>query len=306
MKKIILLSIILSFTFSGKSQQDAQYNLYQFNQLLINPAYAGARDILSAILLSRQQWVGIDGAPKTNCLSLHGPVINKNIGIGLTITNDEMGPRNVISVFGNAAYILRINSKMKLSFGLNAGFNRYQFNFNKVTFYNSEFPSSFNQNQTTNALDVNGGLYLKSQTFFAGMSMTHINSPSIYKSEASSIEYHLSPHMFFNLGKSFQINQNLVFAPTLLVKYSVSSLSYDFNFNFLINKKMWLGAFYRSSYGPGGLMQYFVTNKFKVGYSYDTGLGNQLNFGSSHELMLSLDFGSTKSNKTRTTNPRFL
>ena len=92
MKKIILLSIILSFTFSGKSQQDAQYNLYQFNQLLINPAYAGARDILSAIVLSRQQWVGIDGAPKTNCLSLHGPVINKNIGVGLTITNDEMGP----------------------------------------------------------------------------------------------------------------------------------------------------------------------------------------------------------------------
>lgn len=306
MKKLILLSIILSFTFSGKSQQDAQYNLYQFNQLLINPAYAGARDVLSAIVLSRQQWVGIPGAPKTNCLSLHGPVINKNIGIGLTITNDEMGPRNVISIFGNAAYILKLNSKMKLSFGLNAGFNRYQFDFNKVTFYNSEFPSSFNQNQTNNALDINGGLYLKSHTFFAGMSMTHINSPSIYKSEANSLEYHLSPHMFFNLGKSFQINQNLIFAPTLLVKYSVSSLSYDFNCNFLINKKVWLGAFYRSSYGPGGLMQYFLTNKFKVGYSYDTGLGNQFNFGSSHELMLSLDFGAQKLNKTRTTNPRFL
>jgi hypothetical protein len=31
----------------GKAQQDAQYNLYQFNPLIINPAFAGARDVLS-------------------------------------------------------------------------------------------------------------------------------------------------------------------------------------------------------------------------------------------------------------------
>src|SRR5688572_8973412 len=121
-----LLSLCLS------AQQDPQYSLYQFNQMVINPAYAGSRDGLSVVAANRQQWVGFSGAPKTTCLSLHGPVLRKNLGLGLTLVNDQMGPRDVTSVYGNIAYLLKVTNDMRLSFGVNAGYNRYQFNNSKI------------------------------------------------------------------------------------------------------------------------------------------------------------------------------
>ena len=76
--------MILLFTFStinSNAQQNPEYTQYMYNTIAINPGYTGSVGTLEANLLLRKQWVGIDGAPKTNCLSLHGPVINKNIGI---------------------------------------------------------------------------------------------------------------------------------------------------------------------------------------------------------------------------------
>lgn len=146
MKKIFLfVSLLMAIT--GKAQQDAQYSLYQFNQMVINPAFAGARDGLSAILATRQQWTGFSGAPQTHCMSVHGPVIKKNLGLGLTVVNDIMGPRNVIGAYGNVAYILKLAERTRLSFGVNAGYNRYQFNFTKINFKNEgEIPAELTQN----------------------------------------------------------------------------------------------------------------------------------------------------------------
>src|SRR4051812_11292005 len=126
--------LLMLMTVSLSAQQDPQYNLYQFNPLVINPAYAGARDALQVIGAHRQQWLGFPGAPVTSCLSVHAPVFGRKLGVGLTVVNDEIGPRNVISAYGYIAYILKISEDMKLSFGVNAGYNRYQFNFTEISF----------------------------------------------------------------------------------------------------------------------------------------------------------------------------
>jgi type IX secretion system PorP/SprF family membrane protein len=311
MRKIYLFICVTVFTLIGKAQQDPQYNLYQFNPLIINPAYAGAKDGLSAVASNRQQWVGFDGAPKTTCLSLHGPVLKKNLGLGLTVVNDVLGARNVTSFYANVAYILKLNRKLKLSFGLNAGYDRYQFNFNKISFDAIEVPSQFTQNQTKGALDINTGLYLRSQKFFVGLSSTHINSPSIYDYQppanavpgSKDFTYHLSTHLFLTAGYSFKLSENAIFAPTILAKEVNGVTGLDINLNFFIYKKLWLGAFYRAGYGPGALLQYYVTNQFRVAYSYDTGISDARKLGGSHEIMIGFDFGSTKS---KMMNPRFL
>src|SRR5688500_8253737 len=121
MKKIFMTLGLLGAVMALEAQQDPQYSLYQFNQLVINPAYAGARDALQVIAAHREQWLGFPGAPRTTCFSAHGPVLNRKLGVGLTIVNDEIGPRNVISAYGNVAYILKLSSTLKLSFGVNAG-----------------------------------------------------------------------------------------------------------------------------------------------------------------------------------------
>ena len=76
--------IITSF-----AQQDPQFSQYQFNQMVINPAYAGSRDALSAVVNVRQQWSGFDGAPRTQAFSLHGPLKKKRIGLGLSGTAND-------------------------------------------------------------------------------------------------------------------------------------------------------------------------------------------------------------------------
>lgn len=308
MKKIYLLVCMAIFALSASAQQDPQYNLYQFNQMIINPAYAGARDGLSVLASTRQQWVGFDGAPKTTVLSIHAPIMKRKLGVGLTVVNDILGPRNVTSIYGNIAYILKINKKIRLSFGLNAGYNRYQFNFTKITFNDNEVPSQFFQNQSKNALDINTGLYLRSNKFFIGLSSTHITAPSIYdyKSEtpgAKDFTYHLSRHLFLSAGYSLKINEDVIFAPTILVKQVNNVVSADINANFFMFKKLWMGVFYRAGYGPGALIQYYVTDKFRVAYSYDTGLSDARKLGGSHEIMIGFDFPGPK---TRMMNPRFL
>ena len=88
----LVLSITLISSFSIKAQSDALYSQYMFNQFTINPAYAGSRDALSAVLLYRTQWVGLEGAPNTVNLSAHSPFQAKNMALGVNVVLDEIGP----------------------------------------------------------------------------------------------------------------------------------------------------------------------------------------------------------------------
>lgn len=300
---VFLLFVVLL----SHAQQDAQYNLYQFNPLVINPAYAGAKDVLSLTAAVRNQWSGFDGAPRTMVLTGHAPIVNKNLGVGMTVINDKIGPRNMIGAYAHIAYILKLNRQTKLSFGLNAGYNRYQFNYNQLSLIDpSESPVNLQQNQNHGVLDINGGLYLKASSYFIGLSATHLTAPSVYDiadPNNNKFAYRLRNHLFLTAGKSFIVNENVIFAPTILLKTVTNTAMVDINFNFLLYKKLWLGAFLRSGYGPGFLMQYYVSNQLKVAYSFDTGLNDAKKLGASHEVMIGFDFSG---NKSRTVNPRFL
>ena len=134
-------------------------------------------------------------------------------GIGLTLYNDVMGPRNLTGAYGNFAYILKLNNKYKLSFGLSAGLNRYAFNFNKLTYKQNENTIDFSQVQTFNSFDVNSGLYFRSNSFFIGLSNTHLFASDVFKIETgnnSFLSYRLRTHNFLSIGKSFLINENFI------------------------------------------------------------------------------------------------
>ncbi|PBQ33425.1 hypothetical protein CNR22_17110 [Sphingobacteriaceae bacterium] len=309
MKRSLILVMSMLILSSGmNAQQDPQYSMYQFNQMIINPAYAGARDALAIVALRRDQWVSFPGAPKTTCLSGHAPILNKNIGVGATIIRDEIGPRSTTGFYANFAYILKLSQKMKLSFGLNGGYNRYQFDFSKISFQRDEAPPELLQNLNKGTLDINAGLYLRTHTFFTGLSATHINNPSVYSYQAPTpnggkFSYKVRTHLFFTIGNSFVISKDLVFAPTLLIKNVNNEIGADLNLNFFLFKRMWLGAFYRNGYGPGALMQFYATDKLRLGLSYDTGLQDARKLGSSFEVMVGFDFSGAKA---KMINPRFL
>ena len=311
MKKLFIGLICFVFLHVVIAQQDPQYNLYQFNPLVINPAYAGARDGLSGAANVRNQWVGFDGAPKTSVLSVHSPILNKNIGVGMTILSDRIGPRNLVGFSGNFAYILKLSNDWKLSLGLNAGYNRFQFNYSDLTFKTQDNTSPGVNNISTGAFDFGTGLHLRSKTFFFGVSATHLLAKQLFtlnlkdtSSTASTLSYSLRMHTFIYIGKSFVVNENVVFSPTILLRaVSKGTGNIDVNFNFFLYKKLWLGVFIRGGYGPGFLLNYYVTPKFKVGYSYDTGLKDARLLGGSHEVSIGFDF---LNNKSKIISPRFL
>jgi type IX secretion system PorP/SprF family membrane protein len=307
MARIIIFTAFVACSLCGFSQQDPNYNLYQFNQMAINPAYAGARDVLAIVAMRRQQWIGVKGSPETTCLSIHSPVMKRNLGIGLTLLNDKTGPRNVLAIYGNVAYILKLNERVKLSFGLNAGYNRFQLEYNNIDLKTGQLPAELFGTPSTNLLDINSGIYLRSKTFFMGISATHINNPGVYAYQDTLTEsryaYKLTPHLFLTAGKSFEIGKNLVVAPTVIARYINGGVGMDVNLNFLLHRRLWLGTFYRSAYGAGGLIQFYINNKIRAGLSYDTGLGEASRLGPSFEVMVGFDMPGARA---KTVDVRFL
>ena len=95
--KTKLFSFVLMFTaLVSFAQQDAQFTQYMYNTININPAYAGSRGALSVFALHRTQWVGLDGAPVTNAVSVNTPFNNSRLGLGVSIINDKIGPTQFI------------------------------------------------------------------------------------------------------------------------------------------------------------------------------------------------------------------
>ena len=116
--KFIGLFLVL-FTVAAYAQQEAQYTQYMYNTSVINPAYTGSREALTIFGLHRTQWAGLEGAPTTNNISISSPV-GRNVGLGLTVVNDKIGPADENNFAVDFAYGFNISENYKLSFGLKA------------------------------------------------------------------------------------------------------------------------------------------------------------------------------------------
>jgi len=173
----------------------------------------------------------------------------------LSAYNDAIGPKRITAAYGNISYILPISNKLKLSFGIRAGVVNFVFDFNKMN-YKDPGETNAIANLNTNKLkpDFDAGLYLKSTSFYAGFSATHLNSTYIFNDKISysntsgkqieyDLTYRLSTHLFGIISKGFSISDNLVINPTLIYKGTKGINNVDVNLNFLLKQKLWLGVF---------------------------------------------------------------
>jgi type IX secretion system PorP/SprF family membrane protein len=287
-----------------------------FNQVVINPAYIGSKEALSATMDMRKQWISMQGAPRTGTISMHGPLPSKNVGLGGHLINEAIGPTKWTAAYFDFAYRLKLG-KGKLSFGLSSGLVNYNMSLSQSDYKDpgEAFPNQ-NLGQKT-VFDAGAGFYYFNNSFYIGGSITHLNNPSLYNStyyftnssstkDTSTINFSLRAHSFLYLGKGFQVNENFIINPSILFKNDDPKrvASFDLNCNFLVRKKLWLGVSYRNGYGLVGIVQYSVTEQLKVGYSYDRGF-NRLAVagGGSHEIMIGYNFNIYKS---KMLSPRYL
>lgn len=311
-RKILKSTIlILGLVSAGSvySQQQPLYTMYMWNQLIINPAYAGTRDALTASAVVREQWVGLDGAPSTQVLSIHSPLPNEKVGLGLTIQNDHIGPTNNTGVFGDFAYHLQVSEKSKLSLGLRAGFSIYQADFSSLNNIETNDPA-FNKNIENNFLPNFGfGAYYYGNRGYVGLSAPTIienelnsgNNPGNDNLDISNRHYYLMGGYVFNLS---QDSAGVMFKPSAIVRMVAGApVSFDISANFLIKQKLWLGAAYRYQDSFAALVSFQFTEHLQAGYSYDFGTSDLRSYnGGSHEIMLTYDFFK---NDVKTKNPRY-
>ena len=140
MKRIIGIVIIalIGGCFSAEAQQDPQYTQYMYNTVAINPAYAGNRGVTSIVGLHRSQWVGLDGAPRTQSLSLHSPVGEGKVGLGFSIVNDALGPADETYIGVDFSYTINLSDTGKLSFGLKGGGHLLDVDYTKLNLFSPD------------------------------------------------------------------------------------------------------------------------------------------------------------------------
>jgi type IX secretion system PorP/SprF family membrane protein len=296
------LYFVLS-TSSSHAQQDAQFSQYMFNPFVLNPAYAGCRETFTALVVNRNQWISIPGAPNTQTLSLNTPV-TRRVGVGLQVFNDMIGPRNTTGYL--ASYSYRIPLEVgKLAFGIRAGGLTYLINWDKIEYKDQgDFYNMYNRTVST-YFNSDAGVFYNTRTFYTGFSINHLGyTRDIAPIRIHGIENQLQMHGFYTIGNTFELNDQLALQPSLLLKFTPAApLNADFNMNLLIDQKIWLGLSYRTSSALVFLTQFYVNDNFRFGYSYDHGLQNigRLSRGS-HELYLGFDL---KIKHTRSLSPRY-
>lgn len=311
MKTIKVVTVlVLSFTcFALQAQQDPTYTHYMYNTLSINPAYAGSRDALTITALHRSQWLDFKGAPMTQTLTLHSPIAIKQIGLGLAVSNDKIGPINNTGLSGSFAYMIQLSKKSKLSLGLSGGVNILQAKLSSLSLDN-QIDESFQRDVKNRVTPSFGaGAYYSTERFYAGFSVPNLLESNYYstsQADGTVTESKERRHYFFISGAVIKITNNLQFKPTTLVKVVPKApIQADFTASFIIMKRLLLGVMYRAGDGIGGLAGFDIFQQFHLGYSFDYSLGMKTmkyNNGS-HELMLRYDF--ITNSKKKINSPRY-
>lgn len=299
---VLVLLPTLSF-----AQQDPQFNQYYFNPVLVNPAYAGTRGMMSMVGVHRSQWLGFDGAPTTQSFAIHTPTRNKKMGVGLQMFNDRVGPKNTFAISGIYAYKIRVG-RGKLGFGLRASLYNYTFDWGKIEYKETNSGYALNQGREsylTPSFDF--GMYYHDKFNYIGLELSHLNQGKL-GIEAQNVNLESTSRQnaqaILIAGKAFRINRDVVFKPSLLARYSYNlPFFFDLNASFLLKNKIWLGASYRRGYGAVLVFEYNINKALRIGYSYDVSVTtlNRQNFGS-HEIFIGYDINLFRS---RVISPRY-
>jgi type IX secretion system PorP/SprF family membrane protein len=303
MKKIILV-FFLTCNFAAFAQQDPLFTQYMFNKLLVNPAYAGSKEVFTLDLLNRTQWVNIDGAPQTLTISAHTAMKNKNVGLGVYLFRDVLGPTNNQGIMGTYAYRIYMGSG-SLAFGLQFGLKYFDFDWSQL---NLKDPDYLFDPQDVRRItpDANFGIYYQSNRFFLGLSSKQLleNEYGFATSKGKSSFSKLTRHFYMMGGFAMPLADKIIFRPSAMAKYVPNApMQLDLNASVLFGNVFWVGASYRSAKAITFLTEMKIAERLKLGYSYDLYLNELLPFNyGSHEIRLGFEFPLYKS---RMTTPRY-
>lgn len=276
-----ILAIVLLIGVSTFGQQLPQFTQYMFNTISINPAYAGSREAINLTVLHRNQWAGLDGNPVTSTFSIHTPLKNEKIGLGVSYITDQLGFENTDYVYGDFSYTIPVSFEAKLSFGLKAGFTNYRLENPDVN--DPFFTENFNSWQP----NFGAGVYLSTNRWYAGVSSPRILNTDLNQGEFEALE---RVSYYAMGGLVLDLSLDIKFRPSFITKFTNGApATYDITSGFLFYEKFWAGASYRFNDASnfGAFMDYQVSKDIRIGYAYDLPTGTIRPYtGGTHEVIL--------------------
>jgi type IX secretion system PorP/SprF family membrane protein len=297
MNKLYLSLVLLFLSFIDVlAQQDPHYTQYMYNMNVINPAYAGSKENLSFGLLYRKQWVEIEDSPTTFSLSGSAPITD-NMGLGLSVISDRIGPVEENNIYGDYSYTLKLSGEHRLAFGLKAGVTLQSVGLNSKIASSLPAPDdgAYAQDTSNTNANVGAGLFYYTNKYYVAFSV-----PNMLKSthlEYNGIKYGTdTSHFFLTGGYVFDLTPNTKFKPFTMVKSAFNTpVSVDISTNFLFNNKFEVGATYRLQDSFGAMVNYAINPNLRIGYAYDHIVSDlKIATPSSHEFILLFDLNFSK------------
>lgn len=316
MKKIFsFLYLVIIVKLAAFSQQDPQFTNNMHYKLGVNPGYAGSEGTISGIILNRYQWDGFEGAPKTLVFSAEAAInaFGSPGGIGLNVVSDELGFEQNTQINVNYAYSKTLGLG-KLGIGVSFGLYNKSINGewevpedNQGIYTQPSSDPAIPQGDVSQmALDAGLGLYLSSNQYYLGASVTHINQASIKFSDLAST--YLVRHYYLMGGYNIKLSDPLFeLRPSFLLKSDLASWQLDLNTNIVFNERFWGGITYRVQDAVALLMGMEMENGLRFGYSFDlvTSAISRYGYGS-HEIFVSYSLNLERNRNQKYKSIRFL
>lgn len=307
-----IIFLLMLSGFGSFAQQDAQYSQYIFNAVYINPAYAGFRERLNFNATYRNQWTGINGAPKSFSFAVDALMPNERVGLSLNLGADQLGAQKNLSAFANYAYRFPVNEDgtSKLAFGLGLGFQQFGINGDMHDPGDIDDTSLSLVTMRKVVPDVRAGVFYSTPKMYVGASVNNLIGKHILDKKKLDFNFPTpEPHFYLTGGALFPVVEyEIDFKPVFLIKDDAAGPTVlDLNAFFLFKQKLWIGGGYRTgiklydkpavvgnvrnSNALIGMAEIFVNDKLRIGYSYDHALGGLAGYsGSTHEISVSWNF----------------
>ena len=325
MKKLIGGVFVLC-VMGAQAQQRPHYTQYILNNYIINPAVAGIENYTDIKLSHRHQWVGIQDAPVTTYLTVHGSIgkedervtattvlpqganprgtaywegyesAKPHHGWGAQVINDNSGPLNRFSIYGTYAYHLGIGPRTSLAAGVSVGVTNNSLNTYKLRFDNPIDPAVASSDYINNwRPDINLGLWLYSADFFAGASVLQVIPQGlVFADDTLKVKSKSYPHMFGTVGYKLYAGPDISIIPSVVVRYvDPLPLGVDINVKAMWRDRLWFGGGYRINDGVSAMVGVAVGSVFNVGYAYDYTISELQNYSKgTHEIVLGFMLGN--------------
>jgi type IX secretion system PorP/SprF family membrane protein len=289
--------LLMMYAVSAKAQQVPHYAQYMYNMQVLNPAFVGLKSDFNATLLSRGQWINVDGAPQTTTFALNTR-LKSGFGLGTTVISDRIGLLDNTNVNLNVSYTIPTSQNGRLALGLKGGLGFYNNDLASGITVDNELYSS----TTGQFFDLGFGMLYSTNKYYVGLSaMNLFESPMYFLDNSLSTikgleraNYFLTGGTVFDLSKQTDIK----FLPSTMIKYtSTLPISIDLNANFRFNNIFEVGVSYRYQNSVSAMASVIIYNRIRIGYAYENYFMNAVQNLNTHEIILRVDLKLNRKNK---------